>query len=331
MRGTRRLRLVLVLLLLTAFTLTTLDYRYGSHSPFDAVRRGLDTVFGPAQRAVGGAARAVGDALGGLPRLGRYQDDNRRLQLENARLREQLRQTDDLRRQLAEYDRLMHLKDLQSYSIKAARVVTIGSALGFEWTATIDVGSKDGIQPDQTVISGDGLVGRTKRVGPYTSVVVLLADKGFDVGVRLARSGAFGIATGNALNPMTYQLIGQNFRANLGDTFITTGSSTFVSGVPVGKVTSLDTTSNTLTKTGLVTPFVDVTRLDWVGVVVDGPRTLPRPLVTPVPIPTQSSAPSQGPASPSAPPAGGTTPAPTPTRTGTAPTSRPGATPTRSP
>ena len=321
MRGTRRLRLVLVLLLLTAFTLTALDYRSGSGSPFDALRRGVDAVFGPAQRAVGSAARSVGDALGGLPRLGRYQSDNHRLQLENARLREQLRETDDLRRQVSEWDRLMHLKDVANYAVKPARVVAIGSALGFEWTATIDVGSKDGIAPDQTVINGDGLVGRTKRVGPSTSVVVLVADRGFAVGVRLARSGAFGIASGNALGPMTYQLIGQNFRANVGDTFITTGSSTFVSGVPVGTVTSVDTTTNTLTKTGLVRPFVDVTRLDLVAVVVEGARSLPRPVIAPTPLapaatasPTASPAPTASSASPSASPAPASRPTPGATR-----------------
>ena len=324
MRGSRRARLVLVFLLLTAFTLTALDYGAGPHSAFAPVRRGIDAVFGPAQRVIGNAARAVGDALGGLPRLSHYQDDNRRLLAENARLREQLHETDDLRRQVSEWDRLMHLKDFGSYAIKPARVVSIGSALGFEWTATIDEGSNDGIRPDQTVIDGDGLVGRTKNVGPNTSVVVLVADRGFAVGVRLARSGAFGIASGNALGPMTYQLIGQNFRANLGDTFITTGSSTFVSGVPVGTVTSVDTTSNTLTKTGLVTPFADVTKLDLVGVVVEGPRTLPRPVIAPTPLPTPSPSPSPG--GPGSPTPGATGPPPA-----SPSSSRSTASPTRTP
>ena len=60
MRGSGRLRLLLVLLVLTAFTLTALDYRStGDSSAFDAVRRGSATVFGPAQRALGGAAHSV--------------------------------------------------------------------------------------------------------------------------------------------------------------------------------------------------------------------------------------------------------------------------------
>ena len=49
---------------LTAFTLTALDYRStGGSSAFDAVRRGSDTVFGPAQRAIGSAVSGIGDAV----------------------------------------------------------------------------------------------------------------------------------------------------------------------------------------------------------------------------------------------------------------------------
>ncbi|HTL24933.1 MAG TPA: hypothetical protein VL281_12965, partial [Mycobacteriales bacterium] len=80
MRGSRRLRLTFVLLLLTAFTLTALDSTTAQTGPLAALRRGIDTVFGPVERVVGGGASAVGRALGGLPRLGSYQSENRKLQ-----------------------------------------------------------------------------------------------------------------------------------------------------------------------------------------------------------------------------------------------------------
>ena len=83
MRGSRRTRLTLVLLLLTAFTLTALDYNSAQSGPLAALRRGIDTVFGPVQRAVGSAANSVGSALGGLPRLGSYQSENKKLRREN--------------------------------------------------------------------------------------------------------------------------------------------------------------------------------------------------------------------------------------------------------
>ncbi len=271
-----RLRALLVLLVLTALTLTALDYRAGSGSPFDALRRGSDTVFGPAQRTVGGAARSVGNALGGLPRLGRYQEDNRRLEAENARLRTLLRETDGLRRSDAELKALLKLKAVGQYSVIPARVVSVGSALGFEWTATIDAGSRDGLKPGQTVLTGDGLVGRTKRVNPFTCVVVLLVDPTFTVGARLQRLGGVGLATGLGTRGLQYELIDQDAQVRTGDVLATTQSDTFVPDVPVGRVTAVDAGARTLTRTTQVEPFVDVTSLDLVGVVVGPARTAPR-------------------------------------------------------
>lgn len=278
MRGSR-LRLLLVLLVLTAFTLTALDYRAGEgDSPFDALRRGSDTVLGPAQRAVGGAARSVGDALVSVPRLGRYRDENRELREENERLRAELRATEGLRAERDQWHRL--LQTSADHTVVPARIRSIGSSFGFEWTATIDVGSRDGVRVDQTVISGAGLVGRTKRVGPYTSVVLLLADPGFTVGARLQRTRSFGFTTGRGLDPMTFTLVGQTQVAK-GDVLVTSGSGTFVPGVPVGRISTGESSGSGLTHTYDVEPYVDVGDLDVVGVVVAPGRTAPRPPLGP--------------------------------------------------
>ncbi|GAC1608166.1 MAG: rod shape-determining protein MreC [Mycobacteriales bacterium] len=292
MRGSPRLRLLLVLLVLTAFTLTALDYRStGGGSVFDAVRRGSDTVFGPAERALGGVSRSVSSALGGLPRIGHYRDDNTRLQSENDRLRAQLRETDSLRRQLGELNTMLALKDAGGYTLVPAGVVSVGASLGFEWTATIDAGSRDGIVEGATVVNGKGLVGRVKRVGPYTSVVVLVVDGDFSAGVRLIRSGQLGLVSGHGLSGLTYQLIGQRARAEVGEAFYTSGSS-FAADIPVGRVTSTSNDPNTPTLTGTLQPFVDVSSLDLVGVVIDGPRRRPRPLLRPAPPAKPSPTPS---------------------------------------
>lgn len=293
MRGSGRLRLLLVLAVLTAFTLTAIDFRTGGgSSPFDGVRRLSDAAFGPAKRALGGAVGSAGDAVDRL--RSRDRDELRRLREENDRLAAQLRETEGLRAQVREWTELLALKDRGDYTVVPAKVTALGSSLGFELTATIDAGSRDGIRENQTVVTGRGLVGRTKRVGPYTSVVVLLGDRDFSVGIRVLRTGRLGIATGDGLGSLTYQLLGQNARAEVGDAVATTGSSTFVAGVPVGRVRSTDTDPNALTRTGKLTPYADLDALDLVGVVVDGPRTVPRAPLRPSAPPqaTQRASPS---------------------------------------
>ena len=282
------------MLVLTAFTLTALDYRStGGGSAFDAVRRGSDTLFGPAQRALGGAAHAVGSALGGLPRIGHYRDDNAKLQAENDRLRAQLRETDGLRRKVAEWDALLALRDAGGYTLTPAHVLSIGASLGFEWTAVIDAGSHDGVREGATVVNGKGLVGRVKRVGPYTSTVVLVVDGDFTVGVRLVRNGQLGLVSGHG-GVLDYQLIGQRARAEVGDAMYTSGS-TLNAGIPVGRVTSTSNDPNTPTLTGTLEPYVDISSLDLVGVVRDGPRRTPRPVLTPAPQPSPPPSPSASP------------------------------------
>jgi rod shape-determining protein MreC len=266
-------RLLLVVLLLTAFTLTALDARSGSGSPFEALRRGVDTVLGPAQRALGGAVSRVAGAFDGET------EADERLREENARLQAELRRTDDLRRRVRELDELLRLKDAGSYPMVPARVSARGAAFGFESTVTLDAGSSDGIEPGQTVVDGSGLLGRTVRVGPFTSTVLLLTDPGFTVGARLDRQGTVGLATGTT-DGLEFALV-EGGRLQEGDALLTTGSDTFVPGVPVGRVVSVDTSG--LVSTAQVEPFVDVTALDLVGVVTEPPRSTPRVPLQPAP------------------------------------------------
>lgn len=271
MRGPR---LLLVLLLLTAFTLTVLDVRAGDGSSFDTLRRGADAVLGPAQRAVGGAARGVAGVVDSTDA-----DELRRLREENDRLRGDLVRGEAAQRRAAELDALLALKDAGTYTVVPARVTSLGASFGFAHTVTIDAGSRDGVEAGQTVVSGQGLVGRTTRVGPFTSTVLLLTDPGFTVGARLTREGTVGLATGTGSGALTYSLV-EGGRVAPGDALLTTGSRTFVPGVPIGRVSEVDPSGSALVTTATVDPFADLGALDLVGVVTEPPRSTPR-----VPIP----------------------------------------------
>ena len=268
MRGPR---LLLVLLLLTGLTLLAVDTRAGG-SAFDGARSAADAVIGPAQRAVGGAARGVRDLLSGGDA-----EELRRLRDENARLRTDLVRGEAAQRRSAELDALLALTGAGSYQVVPAQVTAVGSAFGFDLTLTLDAGSRDGVREGQTVVSGAGLVGRTTRVGPFTSSVLLLTDPGSTVGARLTREGTVGLATGDG-DALVYELV-EGGAVEVGDALLTTGSATYVPGVPVGRVVAVDPSPGLVT-TAEVEPFVDVGRLELVGIVVEPPRGTPR-----VPIP----------------------------------------------
>ena len=88
-----------------------------------------------------------------------------------------------------------------------------------------------------------------------------------------------------------------------GDRLVSFGfeGGVYVAGIPLGTITEVRGTPGQLTRIATVVPFVDVTRLDLVGVIVQPPRTDPRDSVLP-PKPTASPS-----ASPSATPSGSST------------------------
>lgn len=170
------------------------------------------------------------------------------------------------------------------YGIKGAEVIAIGAAQGFSWTVTIDVGARDGIQRDMTVLNGAGLVGRVTTVGPDTATVLLANDPDFTVGTRMESTDELGFASGQGDRPLRVELLNAKAKIKKGDRLVTFGSQAdkpFVPGVPVGVVSRVDPSGGDLTRTVYVTPFVSFTRLDIVGVVVSAPKHDPRDTVLP--------------------------------------------------
>lgn len=304
MRDTRRTRIVLVALLVASFTLITLDLRGGDTGPVASVRAFVGSVFGPVQRAVSAVVTPVGEFFSGLGEDERARLDE--LERENADLRLQLRSSEYAQARADELDALLRTAGLGQYPIVPARVIALGPAQGFAWTATIDAGTRDGIAAGQTVINGDGLVGRVKAVTSSTAVVLLAIDPTFSVGARLAGTLQLGIASGQGREPMQLQVLDPQAPLKVGDRAVTRASETFVPGVPIGEVTQVQGTPGSLVRIAALDPFVTFTALDLVGVVVQQPRTDPRDAVLP-PRPTASAAPSASPtpapsASPSATP-----------------------------
>jgi rod shape-determining protein MreC len=304
MRDNPRTRLVLVVLLLTAFTLITLDARGGGTSLLDRLRASTQSVFGPIERAAAAVVRPVSNFVDGIGSIGSNEQRISELEQQNEELALQLRTSEVDRNRARELDQLLGLAALGQYRIVPAEVIAVGSARGFIRTVTIDAGSRDGITVDLTVVNGEGLVGRVIEVGSSTSTILLLTDPEFVVGVRMAGSMELGTVRGGADGPMSLELFNPQADLQVGDLMVTLGSRNgrpFVPGVPVGTVLSVRSTPGALTRSADVGTFVDVTTLDLVGVVVEPPRTDPRDSLLPTPTPSTTASP------------GSTTPAPTPT------------------
>ncbi|MFJ6771905.1 rod shape-determining protein MreC [Kitasatospora sp. NPDC091257] len=322
MRDTRESRLLLILLVAVAFALITVDIKGGEDSPLGPARHAAASVLGPVERGAATVVDPVADTVRAFRDAATDSGRTDQLARENTELRQKLASSDMATGRTKQLDDLLRTAGAGGYTVKAAQVIAIGPAQGFSWTITIDAGSDDGLTRDMTVINGQGLVGRITTVAPTTATVLLASDPGFSAGTRLESTGEIGFASGGGDSPMKVSLLNGKAQVKAGDRLVTFGSQSgrpFVPGVPVGKVVEVQANAGQLTKTVMVEPFVQFTRLDLVGVVVVPPRADPRDAVLPpapaagqpaaapgqVPASVPGQVPASAPAAPPAKPTGG--------------------------
>ena len=288
MHDNRRTRLVLSVLLIAAIALITLDFKDGGTSPARGI--GAD-VFGPVERvahAVTNPVTSVFDSITGGPSS---QSTIADLQRENAKLRAQLSAAQLSEADQAQLSQLLQLAGRGGYRIIAASVIAAGG--DFSDTVTLDVGSNDGVRPDETVLNGSGLVGTVTQVSSGTATVLLANDASSVAGVRMAGSNEIGEVTGTGKSMrgsgmLKLSLFDANAVLQPGEQLVTLGSvgdRPYVPGVPVGTIASVSSGAGALTQEALVRPYADFTALGVVGIVVQGPRQDPRDAVLPHPAP----------------------------------------------
>src|SRR4051812_4440095 len=266
---------LLVALVLASLSLITLDYRGGADSPVEPARRAVGEVFGPVEAATTTAVRPFTEVPDWMRSRGSMQDDLLELQAENSRLKSDLATDDYSRNRLEEYDGLTAAASNLGYSLVPARVIGLGPSQSFSSTVVIDAGSDAGVHPDLTVINNDGLVGRVLRVTRSTATVLLIVDSDSVVGGRVGRSMEVGFLHGRGVlgqeGRLDLELVDDTAVPAKDDTVVTWGSQgggPYVSGVPVGRVTSVYSSLRETAQRAVIDPFVDFGSLDLVGVAV---------------------------------------------------------------
>ncbi len=259
-------RLTLVSLLLVGATAAALVVDLARPGLADPVRTTVSVAAAPAQRALSGWDDGE---------LARLSAERNALAAEVDRLRER-------ERDAVELDTLARSSTaaVLQRRLLPARVVAFAPAsspVGGR-TVTLDVGSADGVLPDQTVVSVDGLVGRVLRVATESADVLLLGDAQVVVGVRFGADGALGDVQADTPPGLPARGHGELTLTAMGDSEITVGDEVttlgspddipYAAGIPLGTVTAVDPDRGQLGRTAVVTPHVDTDTLDLVAVVL---------------------------------------------------------------
>jgi rod shape-determining protein MreC len=199
------------------------------------------------------------------------QDQIARLRLEQAALSEDAIQG----------HRLQALLDFQQHYVAttvAAQVIgTSGSDLSR--VLYIDKGSKDGLKPDQAVITPDGIIGKLRDVFPHTSQVLLINDQTSGAGVLLASTRLRAILRGSTTGQVLINNLTPDSRIKPGEQVLTSGGDqVYPRGLPVGTIESIapdpDHQPYTLIQ---LKPAANLNQLEEVLVITGTQPTLPLP------------------------------------------------------
>lgn len=283
----RRARILLAVLTLVSLALITIDARAGEDGPLARVRDGVAALFGPVQEGLATVIDPVGDAFSGVGELFRLRQENARLRAELEDLRDRTRSFSDVLRENEELREQLDMEDTlvaraPEFDFLTARVTGFAPS-NSEWTVTIDVGTRDGVAKDMTIINGDGLVGRIIQTGPTSSRVLLAVDHTFSAAARVARTGEIGYVRGHGKDPMQMTLLNPEAEVRPDDEIVTSSyqSALFPEGIPIGATGEELAGTGDLTREVEVLPYVEFTRLRSVFVVLRAPPPDVEPLPTP--------------------------------------------------
>ena len=190
------------------------------------------------------------------------------LTIENTQLQQEKYELNTLR-ELYKLD-----EQYSGYDKVGARIISKDNGNWFH-SFTIDKGLNDGLCIDMNVIASGGLVGRIIDVGPnWAKVSSIINDNSNVSGMVLATSDKLIVSGDLQLmaegNVRFSQLIDSNDAVEVGDKVVTSNiSDKYLSGILVGYISSLDTDSNNLTKSGTITPAVDFEHLTEVLVILE--------------------------------------------------------------
>lgn len=275
----RRRRAVLALLIVGSFALLTVTYGQGS----DGMQRGISAIFSPvlsvADRALKPARDLVNwfdDTFDARGKLERYQDE----------LRVARREAVGADAARSENAQLKNLLDLdRSGAIPAGYTPVTGEVIARSptvWYAevTIDLGSGDGVEVDDPVINGDGLVGSVSAVTGGNARVTLIADHSSAVSGRVVPLGIEGVVKPEVGDPghLILDFIDSGKHARKGLAIVTAGwrgqgiDSRFPPNIPIGEVTRASIVEQEAEQQIHLRPYADLRNLDLVQVLTGGSR-----------------------------------------------------------
>ncbi len=244
----------------------------------EPLRTGVGYVLVPLQTGVNAVGRGIYNGIRDYTQLKDALEENESLKEEVAHLTEENNRLQANRFELARLRDLYELdQEYMNYEKIGARIIAKDSGDWFQ-VFRINKGSADGVEVDDNVIAGGGLVGIVTDVGANYATVRSIIDDSSRVSAMALQSGDNCIVAGDLTlfeeGRLRITNITRDGDVKNGDPIVTSNiSSKFLPGILIGYAADITVDSERLTKSGYLIPVADFDNLQEVLIITDTKET----------------------------------------------------------
>lgn len=228
----------------------------------------------PLQTAVSSVSNGISDFFGWLTGGGNMRQQLADLEKENAELRQQLVDYDEIKQTNEWYSEILGLhEENPEYTFASGRVIGRDPA-DYYGNFTISAGQNAGVSVNDPVVATDGsLVGVVEEVGLTYAKVRTVLDPSVKVASQISRTGDTAYTAGSTIemarrNQLKMTALERSSSAALGDYVVTSGiGGVYPGGLLIGSVTDIQSATDGLTLTAEVELFADIYNLKQVMVI----------------------------------------------------------------
>ncbi len=203
--------------------------------------------------------------------INKLQQENETLKQKNAELEQELREFEMVKSENTTLREYLNLSEQYgNYETKAADIISKDFG-NYSNVFVINIGQKDGIKPNMTVISDKGLVGYVISTSDNTSKVQTIIDTASTVSATLSSSRDNLICKGTLENKGLLKASNIPTTATLiqGDKIETSGmGGIYKKGILIGTIKKIENAKNTVDRYAIIEPAVDFNKVETVLVIM---------------------------------------------------------------
>ena len=206
----------------------------------------------------------------GMKKLNELDAENKELRIELSELRATDQTLQGLAAENNQLRRALQFRERSAFKLVAARIIARDAATWWS-TIKVDKGFNDGVEPDQPVLTEDGLVGKTTVVAGNACTILLISDENCGVAATVEGTRERGIVRGTRTSTatapeLTLGLLSKQANLKPGQKVYSSGlGGVFPSGVLIGEVRSFQVLP--LEGSADIIPSVDLTTIEDVFIV----------------------------------------------------------------